>query len=64
MQQDFIPLQWTIGKVKVLWKSGSKDDCSNYSPLTLLSIPSEITVSVICNLSSLGRRTSQEPVGV
>ena len=61
MQQDFIPLQWKIGKVKVLWKSGSKDDCS---PLTLLSIPSEITVSVICNLSSLGRRTSQEPVGV
>ena len=64
MQQDFIPLQWKIGKVKVPWKRGNKDDYSNYRPLTLLSIPSEITESVICNLSSLGKRTSQEPVGV
>ena len=41
MQQDFIPLQWKIGKVKVLWKSGSKDDCSNYSPLRAILQESE-----------------------
>ena len=41
-------LQWEIGLVNVQWKSGSKDDCSNYRPLTLLPIPSKITDSVIC----------------
>jgi len=45
----FYPSQWKIGKVKVLWKSGSREDCSNYRPLTLLSIPSKITESVICD---------------
>ena len=40
------PSQWKIGKVKVLWKSGNKEDCSNYRPITLLSIPSKITESV------------------
>ena len=24
------PFQWTMGKAKVLWKSGDKEDCSNY----------------------------------
>ena len=43
------PFQWTMGKVKVLWKSASKEDCSNYWPITLLSIPSKITKSVICD---------------
>ena len=43
------PSQWKIGKVKVLWKSGNKEDCSNYRPITLLSIPSKITESVICD---------------
>ena len=41
-------LQWKIGLVNVQWKSGSKDDCSNHRPLTLLPIPSKITDSVIC----------------
>ena len=36
------PSQWKIGKVKVLWKSGNKEDCSNYRPITLSSIPSKI----------------------
>ena len=43
------PSQWKIGKVKVLWKSGSKEDCSNYRPITLSSMPSKITESVICD---------------
>lgn len=38
-----------IGKVKFLWKSGSKTIALNYRPLTLLSILSKITESVICN---------------
>ena len=41
-------LQWKIGLVNVQWKSGSKDDCSNYRPITLFPIPSKITDSVIC----------------
>ena len=44
----FIPSRWKIGLVNVQWKSGSKDDCSNYRPLTLLPIPSKITDSIIC----------------
>lgn len=43
------PSHWEIGKVKVLWKSGNKEDCSNYRPITLSSIPSKITESVICD---------------
>lgn len=26
------PSQWKIGKVKVLWKSGNKEDCSHFCP--------------------------------
>ena len=44
MQQDFIPHNG-----KSVRKRGSKDDCSNYRLLTLLSIPSKITESVICD---------------
>ena len=32
-----------------LWKSGNKEDFSNYRPITLLSIPSKIIESVICD---------------
>ena len=44
MQRDFIPRNG-----KSVRKRGSKDDCCNYRPLTLLSIPSKITESVICD---------------
>ena len=44
MQQDFIPHNG-----KSVRKRGSKDDYYNYRPLTLLSIPSKITESVICD---------------
>ena len=43
------PQDWKIGKVKVLHKSGDKDNCGNYRPLTMLSIPSKITESIICD---------------
>ena len=44
MQQDFIPHNG-----KSVRKRGSKDDYYNYRLLTLLSIPSKITESVICD---------------
>lgn len=42
------PSKWKIGNVKTIFKNGDKEDCSNYRPLTMLSIPSKITESVIC----------------
>ena len=48
-QQGSCPPQWKIGKVKALWKSGNKQDCSSYRPITPLSLPSKITESVICD---------------
>lgn len=36
------PSSWKTGKVKCLFKKGSKQDCDNYRPVTLLSIPSKI----------------------
>ena len=41
--------QWKVGKVKTVRKKGRKDDCGNYMPLSMLSIPSKITESVICD---------------
>ena len=41
--------QWKVGKVKTVHKKGKKDDCGNYRPLSMLSIPSKITESVICD---------------
>ena len=40
---------WKIGKVKVLWKGGNCADCGNYRPLTMLSIPSKVVESVLCD---------------
>ena len=41
--------QWKIGKVKTVRNKGKKDDCGNYRPRSMLSIPSKITESVICD---------------
>ena len=52
MQRDFIPHSGKSVRLEFSGKevgAGSKDDCSNYRPLTLLSIPSKITESVICD---------------
>ena len=43
------PSLWKIGKVKVLHKGGDSADCGNYRPLTMLSIPSKIAESVLCD---------------
>ena len=40
--------RWKIGKVTTVFKNGEKEDCGNYRPLTMLSIPSKITESVAC----------------
>lgn len=44
------PSQWKVGKVTALFKSGKREDCGNYRPLTMLSIPSKITESSFVNL--------------
>ena len=51
--------------LNVQWKSGSKDDCSNYRPITLLPIPSKITDSVICGniVPHLGKYFTRARVG-
>ena len=47
--QGKYPTQWKIARVKVLNKGSSKEDCGNYRPLTLLSIPNKVTESIICD---------------
>ena len=42
------PSKWKVGKVTTLFKTGEREVCADYRPLTLLSIPSKITESVIC----------------
>ena len=48
-QDGNFPSQWKVGKVKALWKTENKQDCINYRPITLLSIPSKVTESIICD---------------
>ena len=48
LRETTYPSKWKVGKVTTLFKSGERDVCANYRPLTLLSIPSKITESVIC----------------
>lgn len=48
-EQGKYPSQWKIGKVKVLYKGGNSADCGNYRPLTMLSIPSNVAESVLCD---------------
>ena len=48
------PSRWKVGRVTTLFKSGVREDCENYRHyrlLTMLSIPSKITKSVICEYS-------------
>ena len=44
------PAKWKTSKVTAVFKKGSKSDCSNYRPISLLSIPSKI-VEHLCLLS-------------
>ena len=43
-----IPSIWKRSKVKCLHKKGSKLECENYRPISLLSIPSKLMESIIC----------------
>ena len=42
-----IPSIWKRSKVKCLHKKGSKLECENYRPISLLSIPSKLMESII-----------------
>ena len=44
-----IPKIWKTSRVTCIFKSGSKQECENYRPISLLSIPSKIMESIICN---------------
>ena len=43
------PTQWKISKVTAIHKKGSKTDCSNFRPISLLSVPSKIVEHLICS---------------
>ena len=41
------PAKWKTSKVTAVFKKGSKSDCSNYRPISLLSIPSKIVEHLV-----------------
>ena len=43
------PGKWKKAKVTSIYKKGSKSNCSNYRPISLLSIPSKIVEHLICS---------------
>ena len=43
------PNKWKTAKVCCAHKKGSTKDCSNYRPISLLSIPSKVVEKFICN---------------
>ena len=43
------PSEWKKAKVASIYKKGSKSNCSNYRPISLLSIPSKIVEHLICS---------------
>ena len=49
-RQGKYPSDWKIAKVNAVYKKGKKDDCQNYRPFSMLSIPSKISESIVCDL--------------
>eukprot|EP00795_Rhopilema_esculentum_P001940 gene1940-16448_t len=43
------PSQWKIGKIKPAHKQGERAERGNYRPLTMLSLPSKVNESLICD---------------
>ena len=42
------PTDWKKAKVTAIHKKGTKSDCSNYRPISLLSVPSKIVEHLVC----------------
>ena len=42
------PTPWKTAQVACSHKKGPKNDCGNYRPISLLSIPSKILESIVC----------------
>ena len=49
LSSGYFPSQWKTSKVTAIYKNGSKSDCSNYRPISLLSIPSKIVEHLVCS---------------
>ena len=43
------PSSWKVAKVCSIYKNGCKRDCSNYRPISLLSIPSKVVEHFVCS---------------
>ena len=43
------PSEWKKSKVTASHKKGCKSDCSNYRPISLLSIPSKVVEHLVCS---------------
>lgn len=43
------PKSWKVAKVSCIYKKGAKNDCSNYRPISLLSIPSKVFERCLCS---------------
>ncbi len=48
-QQNVFPSCWKIARIKSAFKKGKKQERTNYRPLSMLSIPSKLLESQICN---------------
>ena len=43
------PTPWKKAKVTAVFKKGSKSECTNYRPISLLSVPSKVIEHLLCS---------------